>query len=138
MVGLCAYHCFNYNAGILTVHDSKGKKDRTVPIPQTLAPALKQQLQKVATVYEADMRAKFAGTFLPDQLERKYKNAAKKFIWQWFFPAHSLTFLREPQEYKRYHIHERWCKKRSNKRSTMPRLPNALRRIPFGIIRSTE
>jgi len=131
-------HCFNCNAGILTVHDGKGKKDRTVPIPQTLAPALKQQLQKVATVYEADMRAKFAGTFLPDQLERKYKNAAKEFIWQWFFPAHSLTFLREPQEYKRYHIHERWCKKRSNKRSTMPRLPNALRRIPFGIIRSTE
>ena len=79
-----------------------------MPIPQTLAPALKQQLQKVATAYEADMRANFAGTFLLDQLECKYKNAAKEFIWQWFFPAHSLTFLREPQEYKRYDIHVRW------------------------------
>ena len=27
-------HCFNFDAGILTVHDGKGKKDRTVPIPQ--------------------------------------------------------------------------------------------------------
>ncbi|MGR8980853.1 MAG: tyrosine-type recombinase/integrase [Gammaproteobacteria bacterium] len=54
-------HCFNFDAGILTVHDGKGKKDRTVPIPQTLVPALKQQLQKVAAVYEADTKAKFAG-----------------------------------------------------------------------------
>jgi len=40
-------HCFNFDAGILTVHDGKGKKDRTVPLPQTLVPTLKQQLQKV-------------------------------------------------------------------------------------------
>jgi integron integrase len=99
-------HCFNFDAGILTIHDGKGKKDRTVPIPKTLVPELKRQLQKVAEVYEADMKAKFAGTFLPDQLERKYKNAAKEYIWQWFFPAQSLTLLREQQEYKRYHIHE--------------------------------
>ena len=99
-------HCFNFDAGILTVHDGKGKKDRTVPLPQTLVPTLKQQLRKVSDVYEADIKVKFAGTFLPDQLDRKYKNAAKEFIWQWFFPAQSLTFLREKQEYKRYHIHE--------------------------------
>jgi integrase len=74
-------YSFNFDAGILTVHDGKGKKDRTVPLPQTLVPALKQQLRKVATVYEADMKAKFAGTFLPDQLERKYKKAAKEYIW---------------------------------------------------------
>jgi len=94
-------HCFNFDAGILIVHDGKGKKDPTVPLSQTLVPALKQQLRKVSEVYEADMRAKYADTFLPDQLERKYKNAAKEFIWQWFFPAHSLTFPREPQEYRR-------------------------------------
>ena len=77
-----------------------------MPIPQTLVPELKRQLLKVAEVHEGDIKAKFAGTFLPDQLERKYKNAAKEYIWQWFFPAQSLTLLREPQEYKRYHIHE--------------------------------
>lgn len=117
-------HCFNFGAGILTVHDGKGKKDRTVPIPQVLVPELKRQLQKVAAIHEADLQAKYAGTFLPDQLERKYKaelssspaqtklmpfeykNAAKEFVWQWFFPAQSLTLLREQQEYKRYHIHE--------------------------------
>lgn len=99
-------HCFNFDASILTVHDGKGEKDRTVPIPQVLVPELKRQLRKTAALHQADLLAKYAGTFLPDQLERKYKNAAKEFVWQWFFPATSLTFIREQQAYKRYHVHE--------------------------------
>ncbi len=63
-------------------------------------------MQKVIAVHEADLKTKFASTFLPDQLDRKYKNAAKEFIWQWLFPAQLLTLLREAQEYRRYHIHE--------------------------------
>ena len=43
---------------------------------------------------------------MPDQLERKYKNAATEYIWQWFFPASSLTFLADKKEYRRYHLHE--------------------------------
>ncbi len=43
--------------------------------------------------HDADLKQKFSGTFLPDQLDRKYKNAAKEHIWQWFFPAQSLTKL---------------------------------------------
>ena len=44
--------------------------------------------------------------FLPDSSDRKYKNAAKYFIWQWFFPAQSLTMLSETKEHRRYHLHE--------------------------------
>ena len=97
---------FNFDAGVVTIHDGKGKKDRTVPIPQSIVPELQKQLQKVTAVHEADLKAKFSGTFLPDQLDRKYKNAAKEFIWQWFFPAQSLTLLPETKEQRRYHIHE--------------------------------
>ena len=97
---------FNFDAGILTIHDGKGKKDRTVPIPRSIAPALKKQLAFVGLVHESDLKAQFSGTFLPDQLERKYKNAAKEYIWQWFFPAQSLTMLSENKELRRYHLHE--------------------------------
>lgn len=97
---------FNFDAGVVTIHDGKGKKDRVVPIPQSIVPELQKQLQKVVSIHEADLKAKFSGTFLPDQLERKYKNAAKEFIWQWFFPAKSLTLLSETKEQRRYHIHE--------------------------------
>ncbi len=97
---------FNFDTGVVTIHDGKGKKDRTVPIPQSIVPELQKQLQKVATIHEADLKTKYSGTFLPDQLDRKYKNAAKEFIWQWFFPAQSLTLLSEAKEQRRYHIHE--------------------------------
>ena len=98
--------CFNFDAGILTVHNGKGQKDRTVPLPQLLMPALKQQLQKISFLHEADLKASYAGVFLPDQLGSKYKNAAKEFIWQWFFPQSSLTLIPDTGERKRYHIHE--------------------------------
>ena len=29
-------HCLNFDAGILTVHDGKGQKDRPVPLPETI------------------------------------------------------------------------------------------------------
>ena len=42
----------------------------------------------------------------PRQLEKKYKNAAKELIWQWFFPAPTLTFVPALREQRRYHVHE--------------------------------
>ena len=96
----------NFDAGIVTIHDGKGKKDRTVPIPQSIVPDLQKQLLKVAATHDADLKTKYSGTFLPDQLDRKYKNAAKEFIWQWVFPAKSLTLISGTKEKRRYHIHE--------------------------------
>ncbi|MEE9345874.1 MAG: tyrosine-type recombinase/integrase, partial [Methylococcales bacterium] len=114
---------FNFDAGILTIHNGKGKKDRTVPIPQSIVPGLKRQLQKVMAVHDADLKQNFSGTFLPDQLDRKYKNAAKEYIWQWFFPAQSLTRLLDTQEYRRYHIHESVIQKAIKKAVNDARTP---------------
>jgi integron integrase len=99
-------HCFNFDAGMLTVQGGKRKKDRTVPIPQVLVPELNQQLRKVTAVHQADLKMKYAGTFLSDQFDRNYYHAAKELSCQWFFPAPSLTLIREQQAYQRYHIHE--------------------------------
>lgn len=99
-------HCFNFDALVLTVHDGKGKKDRTVPIPETLIPELKTHLQSVIALHQEDLKAKYAGVFLPDLLEKKYKNAAKELVWQWFFPAKTLTLIPETKEYRRYHLHD--------------------------------
>jgi site-specific recombinase XerD len=29
-----------------------------------------------------------------------------EFVWQWFFPAKTLTFVPDTKEYRRYHLHE--------------------------------
>jgi integron integrase len=98
--------CFNFDTMILTVHDGKGQKDRTVPIPETILPELKAQLQSVINLHEEDLKAGYAGAFLPSLLEKKYKNAARELVWQWFFPAKTLTIVPETKERKRYHLHD--------------------------------
>jgi integron integrase len=99
-------HCFNFDAEILTIHDGKGRQDRTVPMPVSLIPELRAQLEVVKDLYRHDLDAKYAGVFLMNALERKYKNAAKTLIWQWFFPAKQLTKIPENGELRRYHLHE--------------------------------
>ena len=99
-------HNFNFDMGILTIHDGKGKKDRTVPIPETLRKELEEQLEYISKLHDNDLKAGYDGVFLPGRLDKKYKNAAKEFIWQWFFPAQELTHVFESGENRRFHTHE--------------------------------
>ena len=66
---------FNLDEGILTIHGN-GKKDRTVPFPQTIIPELTAQLEIVKKLHDADLAAGYTGVFLDDQLEKKYPSAA--------------------------------------------------------------
>ena len=97
---------FNFDEGILSIQGGKGKKSRTVPIPQTITPELLEQLETVRKLHETDLKAGYSGAFLDDLLEKKYPKAAKDFIWQWFFPQQSLTPVPAKKELRRYHLHE--------------------------------
>ncbi len=96
---------FNFDEGVLTIR-GKGKKVRTVPIPQMIMPELLAQIEVVKKLHDEDLSAGYAGAFLDDSLEKRYQKAAKDFIWQWFFPQESLTYLSDAKELRRYHIHE--------------------------------
>ena len=96
----------NFDMKIITIHDGKGQKDRTLPMPDTLMTALHDQVANVVQQYEQDLLAGYAGTFLPTALGDKYKNAAKELVWQWLFPAKMLTLIPGTKEYRRYHLHE--------------------------------
>ena len=96
---------FIFEAGILTIH-GKGKKDRTVPLPESVVPELKAQIQTVGELHEQDLAAGYDGVFLDDAVEKKYPKAPKEFIHQWFFPLKSLTVMVETGERRRYHLHE--------------------------------
>lgn len=96
---------FNFDVNILTVH-GKGKKDRTVPLPEAILPELKAQIQVIAELHEQDLAAGYAGVFLDDAVETKYPKAPKELIHQWFFPQKSLTVTAENGELRRWHLHE--------------------------------
>jgi len=99
-------HNFNFDARILTVHDGKGQKDRTVPLPHSIITESQAHLEKVRSLYEQDIQEGYSGTFMFGLMEKKYKGCAKELIWQWFFPAIQLTCLPETGEKRRYHLHE--------------------------------
>ena len=115
--------CLNFDTGILTVHDGKGKKDRTVPLPETVIPELKDQLERVIDLHGRDLDSGYGGAFLPDSLGRKYKNAGKELVWQWLFPAKTLTFVPEERVLKRYHVHETHLQKAIKKAVNRSRIP---------------
>lgn len=98
--------CLDFDARILTVHDGKGKKDRTVPLPEKLIPELKRHRARVYKLHDRDLEAGYAGVFMPGALDRKWKGAARELVWQWVFPAKTLTFVPREQAYRRYHMHE--------------------------------
>ena len=98
---------FNLDAGVLTIHDGKGKKDRTVPLPKMVIPDIAGQFDTVKHIHRGDLDEDIAGVFMFNAFERKYKNAGKEFHWQWFFPAEELTWVPEKREYRRAHLHDR-------------------------------
>jgi len=63
-------------------------------------------LESLKTLHQRDLKQRYARVFLVNALEQKYKNAAREFVWQWFFPAMHLTREPETGEYRRYHLHE--------------------------------
>jgi len=99
-------NCLNFDDAILTIHDGKGKKDRTVPLPKTLIPELENQVRRVKWLLGQDLESGFNGVFMPNAMTRKFKHAAKELPWQWLFPAPKLTLVPTNGEKRRYHAHE--------------------------------
>jgi integrase len=53
----------NLDAGILTVHDGKGQKDRTVPLPEKIMPELGAHLESLKMLHQRDLDRNHAGVF---------------------------------------------------------------------------
>ncbi|MCP4341120.1 MAG: integron integrase [Desulfobulbaceae bacterium] len=97
--------CLNFDAEILTIHDGKGQKDRTVPIPTVLQKDLRNHLQMIKQLHLKVLEKGYGGVFFVNAIEKKYKNASREFIWQWLFPAKQLTADKESGVMKRSHLH---------------------------------
>jgi len=113
----------NFDMMIVTVHDGKGRKDRSVPLPEALVPALRAQIKKVKLLHQEDLTSGYAGAFLPDSLAKKYQSAGRDFGWQWLFPARVLTHVADAHEDRRYHLHETHVQKAIRKAVRKAQIP---------------
>ncbi|MFZ5819733.1 MAG: integron integrase [Chloroflexota bacterium] len=90
----------------LIVRDGKGEDDRATILPDSIIPALQEQIKTVALIHEQDLRKGCGEVYLPYALARKYPNAAKELAWQYLFPAISLSVDPASGKTMRHHIDE--------------------------------
>jgi integron integrase len=89
------------------IFNGKGAKHRFSTLAPELIPAIQRQIQKVESYLADDLQNEsFAGVWLPDALERKYKNANKTLCWQYLFPSIKLSVDPHSGLIRRHHMDE--------------------------------
>jgi integron integrase len=92
--------------GKVEVRSGKGDKDRVIPLPKSLRPALVEHLARVEMIHLADRKAGLAGVHLPHAMEVKHPGAAVTLPWFWVFPAPGLSVDPRSGVERRHHLHE--------------------------------
>ncbi len=95
----------------IIVRDAKGAKDRVVPLPDALVPALTDHLARVKRQHNEDLANGFGNVFLPTALARKFPNAPREWRWQYAFPSERLSVDPRSHETRRHHLHENTLQK---------------------------
>lgn len=90
----------------ILVYDGKGGDDRTTMLPDSLINPLREHLIKIKTLHQADLAAGLGSVYMPFALSEKYPTASKQWIWQYIFPASTLSTDLETNTTRRHHIHE--------------------------------
>lgn len=96
----------DFDNRMIYVRQGKGAKDRTVPLPQSIAYALQQQIAAASQRHTTDRAANAPAVYLPNQLAKKYPNAGKTLAWYWLWPAAKPSRDPDTRIIRRHHIHK--------------------------------
>ncbi len=109
--GLRIMECLRLRVGDLdfgknhiTVRGGKGDKDRITLLPASVADDLKGHLEQVRQLFAEDRQQGYDGVYLPTALERKFPNASTEWVWQWVFPAPSVSTDPRTRVVRRHHL----------------------------------
>lgn len=95
----------------IIVRDAKGAKDRVVPLPDALVPALNDHLARVKRQHNEDLANGFGNVYLPTALARKFGHVPREWRWQYVFPSERLSVDPRSHETRRHHLHENTLQK---------------------------
>ena len=93
---------FDYKT--ITVRDGKGEKNRVTPLPESVVPDLKRQIERARLLHEEDLASGCGEVYLPDALSLKYPNAARELNWQYIFPASKRSLDPRGGVERRHHL----------------------------------
>jgi integron integrase len=97
-------HDIDFGLKTITVHDGKGAKDRITTFSEKLSIPLQEHLKRVKLIHEQDAAEGFGEVYLPHGLERKFRNAAKEWHWQYVFPASERSTDPRSGKIRRHHL----------------------------------
>jgi integron integrase len=106
----------DFARGQIVVREGKGEKDRAVPLPHKLEPALHRQIELIGQIHEQDLSRGLGEVWLPYALKEKYPAAARELRWQYVFASPRLS--RDPRAdadqmnpQRRHHVDENGLQK---------------------------
>ncbi len=94
----------DFGSNAIFVRGGKGDKDRATLLPDAVKEALREHLAEVRKIHEADLSKGHGAVYLPEGLDKKYRNAAKEWRWQYVFPAANLSVDPRGGLVRRHHI----------------------------------
>ncbi|GMN90040.1 MULTISPECIES: integron integrase [Francisella] len=97
----------DFAMGNIYIIDSKGLKDRIVPLPKSIIEDLQMHMQYVQNIHNKDLADGFGEVEMPNNLSSKYPNAKYKFQWQYLFPMKTTTLTLDKKTRMRFHILDR-------------------------------
>ena len=95
-----------FERGEILVRDGKGFKDRVTMLPASVAPALREHLERVRELHRQDLAAGHGEVYLPYALDRKYPAAGREWMWQYVFPSASLSVDPRSGVVRRHHVQD--------------------------------
>ena len=90
----------------IVIRTGKGGKDRSVMLPLTLVPALREQLARARVLWSADGEAGRGGVSMPGALDRKYPRAGASWTWFWVFPQADHSVDPRSGVVRRHHMYD--------------------------------
>ncbi|MCE3273139.1 MAG: integron integrase [Ramlibacter sp.] len=96
----------DFDRQVIVVREAKGKKDRVVMLPASIADELRAQLASARDLWQRDRRAGYGGVEVPHALERKYPKVGQTWGWFWVFPSQSVSTDPQTGEIRRHHLYE--------------------------------
>jgi len=95
----------DFGQRFIMVRNGKGGKDRDTLLPESLVPALQQQLDWAKSIFDYDRSQNNPGVSLPNALVKKYPNAPKEWRWHYLFLAGTLSTDTRTGLLWRHHLH---------------------------------
>jgi len=93
----------DFNRREVLVRDGKGSKDRITILAENTIKPLEKHLLQIKNFHQIYLEKGYGSVYLPHALSRKYPKAGKEWIWQWVFPARSISSDPRTGKKRRHH-----------------------------------